>query len=104
MAARTSSTWPGSTPRDRTTPAIALLARTVDFLFGRGGDGLASDFKACSRRFALTYGDRPSEGASALDLTLHAPAPAHAGRRGDGTRRLPSPVRAARGPATSPAG
>ena len=48
-----------------------LLAGTVDFLFGQGGDALGSDFKACSRRFALSY--RSDEQlASALDLTLHA--------------------------------
>lgn len=53
-----------------------LLARTVDFLFGQGGSMLASDSKACSRRFAVSYrgsttGTDPRD-ASALDLTLHA--------------------------------
>lgn len=51
-----------------------LLACAVDFLFGQGGDMLASDFKACSRRFALSYraaGPNPDHG-SALDLALHA--------------------------------
>ena len=51
-----------------------LLASAVEFLFGRGGDLLSSDFKACSRRFAVSYRaagsgrDRPP----ALDLPLHA--------------------------------
>ena len=51
-----------------------LLATAVEFLFGRGGDLLSSDFKACSRRFAVSYRaagagrDRPA----ALDMPLHA--------------------------------
>ncbi|MGI3898997.1 MAG: hypothetical protein ACRYGP_15915 [Janthinobacterium lividum] len=53
-----------------------LLARTVDFLFGRGGEMLTSDSKACSRRFALSYRASASgadpDNAAALDLTLHA--------------------------------
>lgn len=52
-----------------------LLARTVDFLFGHGGDMLASDVKACSRRFAISYraaGSGDAGLASALDLALHA--------------------------------
>lgn len=52
-----------------------LLARTVDFLFGRGGDMLASDVKACSRRFAVSYravGSGDAGLASAPDLALHA--------------------------------
>lgn len=53
-----------------------LLSRTVDFAFGGWGDLLHSDFKACSRRFALSYRrTTPPEGAddaSARDLALHA--------------------------------
>lgn len=53
-----------------------LLARTVDFLFGQGGEMLASDAKACSRRFAVSYRAARSgadpRNAAALDLTLHA--------------------------------
>ncbi len=52
-----------------------LLARTVDFLFGCGGDMLASDVKACSRRFAISYraaGPGDPGLASAPDLALHA--------------------------------
>ncbi len=53
-----------------------LLARTMDFLFGRGGAMLTSDSKACSRRFALSYRASASgadpRNAAALNLTLHA--------------------------------
>lgn len=57
-----------------------LLALTVEFLFGRGGDMLTSDFKACSRRFAASYRTTRAwqttrawrDRASALDLSLHA--------------------------------
>ena len=53
-----------------------LLSRAVDFLFGQGGDILASDFKACSRRFARSYRGAGAgagrERAAALDMALHA--------------------------------
>ncbi len=53
-----------------------LLSRTVDFLFGQGGEMLGSDSKACSRRFALSYRSAGSGAdrrhSSALDLALHA--------------------------------
>ncbi len=53
-----------------------LLSRCVDFLFGRGGEALSSEFKACSRRFALSYraagSGRDPARAPALDLSLHA--------------------------------
>ena len=51
-----------------------LLARTVEFLFGRGGDLLSSDVKACSRRFAVSYraGGAGRDRPAALDLPLHA--------------------------------
>ena len=56
--------------------ADRLLRRTVDFAFGGWGDILDSDFKACSRRFALSYRRTPprdgSDAASARDLALHA--------------------------------
>lgn len=56
--------------------ASRLLRRTVDFAFGGHGDALRSDFKACSRRFALSYRRtraRPGRGpSSARDLALHA--------------------------------
>ena len=56
--------------------ADRLLARTVDFAFGGWGDALESDFKACSRRFALSYrATAVRDGAhasSARDLALHA--------------------------------
>lgn len=53
-----------------------LLERTVDFAFGGWGHILHSDFKACSRRFALSYRrTAPRDGfgdACARDLALHA--------------------------------
>lgn len=56
--------------------AERLLGRTVNFAFGGWGDLLHSDFKACSRRFALSYRRTApcdaSMGASARDLALHA--------------------------------
>lgn len=56
--------------------ADRLLARTVDFAFGGWGEALASDFKACSRRFALSYRTTAPRGgadaASARELALHA--------------------------------
>ena len=56
--------------------AERVLGRAVDFAFGGGGDALTSDFKACSRRFALSYGrTRRRDGSdhtSARDLALHA--------------------------------
>ena len=63
-----------STPAGDT--AERLLDRTVDFAFGGGSDALRSGFKACSRRFALSYRrTAPRDGssdASARDLALHA--------------------------------
>ncbi len=54
--------------------ADRLLARTVDFAFGGQADILDSDFKACSRRFALSYRQTAPRGGSdsARDLALHA--------------------------------
>lgn len=50
-----------------------LLVRAVDFAFGGWGDTVHSDFKACSRRFALSYRrTAPRGGASARALALHA--------------------------------
>ncbi len=63
----------GSPARDA---ADRLLGRTVDFAFGGWGDIIDSDFKACSRRFALSYRRTTprdgSDAASARDLALHA--------------------------------
>lgn len=56
--------------------ADRVLGRAVDFAFGGGSDILRSDFKACSRRFALSYRRTAPGGgrdaASARDLALHA--------------------------------
>ena len=50
-----------------------LLVRAVDFAFGGWGDTVHSDFKACSRRFAMSYHrTAPRGGQSARDLALHA--------------------------------
>lgn len=64
------SATPGGDAGDR------LLGQAVDFLFGQGGDMLSSDFKACSRRFTLSYRSAGAaaggERSAALDLALHA--------------------------------
>ena len=56
--------------------ADRFLGRAVDFAFGGGGDVLESDFKACTRRFALSYRRTAprggSDATSARDLALHA--------------------------------